>query len=183
MIGGGRLIMKKSQEKIAETLMKLMETNDFSDITVAELCAWSNVSRGTFYNNFTSKEDVISLISQNVVDQYLEQVISCDDNWLKEAATQFFSISKARNDYLLLLSKQNIFYLHSAEVVKSFAAHPKVTNQTLFLQLPENVREYAVLTYCYSAINLFEAWSKKGFPETVEEITEIYLSLVHDPTA
>lgn len=49
---------KQSREKIINTFIKLMEENEFEDITVAKICLKAHINRSTFYSNF---EDIFEL--------------------------------------------------------------------------------------------------------------------------
>ena len=44
---------------ITDALLKLMQTNRLSDISISQICDEAGVGRASFYRNFQSKEDVI----------------------------------------------------------------------------------------------------------------------------
>lgn len=175
--------MSLKTTKINKTLLHLMKTNKFSDITVAEICAWSDVSRGTFYNHFKSKEDVISAISRDLILNILDNFSSGKDDWIADLAYYFFEQSKSYCDYLSLLSEQNLFHLHRNELLDAFYHHKSVVKQQLYLNMDERFRTYVILSYTSSGLAIYEEWAKNGFEETADEITQIFLKIiptVHD---
>ncbi len=56
----------KSQNWIANALLKLMESHPYKDITVTQICHKANLVRKTFYRNFDSKEDILHFILDNL---------------------------------------------------------------------------------------------------------------------
>ncbi|RVU54981.1 TetR/AcrR family transcriptional regulator [Anaerosphaera multitolerans] len=59
MYEGNNPTAVKSQKNFAYSLFKLMEEKPLNKITVKNICEESNLSRQTFYQLFTTKEDVI----------------------------------------------------------------------------------------------------------------------------
>ena len=49
---------KPSRELLLEAATELIRTNGYTSTTVDELCEKAGVSKGTFFHNFTSKEDL-----------------------------------------------------------------------------------------------------------------------------
>lgn len=158
-----------------------MEKSNFEDITVSEICAFSNVSRGTFYNNFESKEEILSTMIHKEITEKLDHFMSINDDWMEDAVYLFFETSKKRSDFLSLLVKQNLFRLFRQELVKVFSEHDLVVNQSLYQTLPPPVKPYIVSVYIASALAIYRKWSENGFVETTKEITEVFLDIVHHP--
>lgn len=52
----------ETKKRIYTKTKELMETKDFSNLTVSEICKNANVSIGSFYHYFQSKEDVLTMI-------------------------------------------------------------------------------------------------------------------------
>lgn len=57
---------------IADSLLILMETNDFQNITVGEIVKKAGVNRSTYYRHFDKKEDVILYFLDNISKDILE---------------------------------------------------------------------------------------------------------------
>lgn len=169
----------KSKIKIRKTLMTLMETSNFPDITVSEICAFSNVSRGTFYNNFESKEDILSSMIRKEITEKLEAFVSIKEDFVEDLAYLFFESSKERWDYIAILIKQNLFRLFRQELEYVFSHHELVVNQTLYQTLPPPVKPYIITVYIGSALAIFRKWAEGGFVESTKKITAIFLDIVH----
>ena len=44
-----------------------MEERDFDDITVNDLCERADLNRGTFYNHFRDKDDLLATLENEVI--------------------------------------------------------------------------------------------------------------------
>lgn len=62
----------KSKKALRSALISLMETKGFEAITVNDLCSAADLNRGTFYNHFSDKEDLLATLEDEVMDD-----ISC----------------------------------------------------------------------------------------------------------
>ncbi|ABR49632.1 transcriptional regulator, TetR family [Alkaliphilus metalliredigens QYMF] len=66
---------KKTQEKIYNTAIELIEEKGFHNIKVSEICEVADVSIGSFYNCFKSKNDILTEIFK-VGDQFFLDDVS-----------------------------------------------------------------------------------------------------------
>lgn len=58
----------KSKKALRSALISLMETKGFEAITVNDLCSAADLNRGTFYNHFSDKEDLLATLEDEVMD-------------------------------------------------------------------------------------------------------------------
>ena len=121
------------KNKIANTLMKLMKTYPYEDITVSMLCKEVPVSRPTFYNNFLNKDDVVMWFIQN---DFMKNSFPIFKFHLNERGVQtFFSyIKNNKNFYLqlyhyddgkLLFHSLTKAYIHSLDFKEEFSKKVK----------------------------------------------------------
>ena len=59
MYRGSNPTALQSQQWLTESLIALMEEKPFAQISVQELCRRADLSRQTFYNFFSSKEEIL----------------------------------------------------------------------------------------------------------------------------
>jgi len=52
------LRIHKTQKTLFQALLQLLQTNNFSDITVTKLCVRAEVNRSTFYAHYTNIDDL-----------------------------------------------------------------------------------------------------------------------------
>lgn len=113
---------KNTREKIIKTAWKLFYEEGFAETTINDIIREADISKGTFYYYFNSKDDLLGTLSE-VLDREYERLegeepegLSCFDRliWLNYEVHSFM---EKNIDYRLLA------YLYSAQIVKeSFSA-------------------------------------------------------------
>ncbi len=58
----------KTKRALRRALIELMEERGFDAVSVNDLCARADLNRGTFYNHFRSKEDLLAALEDEVMD-------------------------------------------------------------------------------------------------------------------
>lgn len=113
---------KGTREKIINTAWKLFYEKGFGETTINDILREADISKGTFYYYFRSKDDLLGTLSE-ILDREYERLegeepegLSCFDKliWLNYEVHSFMERTM---DYRLLS------YLYSAQIVKeSFSA-------------------------------------------------------------
>lgn len=75
MYNGTNKTALKSQKKILEALLELMQQEDYNDITVKNICKKADISRQTFYYLFESKDEIAIYYLNNFFEE-LEQYLN-----------------------------------------------------------------------------------------------------------
>lgn len=108
-----------SQLQISRAMTHLMETSDFSDISICALCKEAEISRQTFYSLFNSKENVIVFTLQHLY---------CNTPALKKEGSMTFpafccgfaQFVIQNKDFLQTLYHYNILYLLYDSIYDTF---------------------------------------------------------------
>jgi len=66
--------IQRSKEILKSTFMTLLEHKDFNDISVTEIVKTANYNRGTFYNNFGTKEILLDEIIKDTLDELKSEI-------------------------------------------------------------------------------------------------------------
>lgn len=59
--------LKRTREQIMSSFLKLIETNDFNQITIAAITKKAKINRSTFYYHFTDKFQLMDSIQEEVL--------------------------------------------------------------------------------------------------------------------
>ena len=59
--------ISKSKRALREALIALLEERGFDAITVNDLCERADLTRGTFYNHFSDKENLLAVLEDEVM--------------------------------------------------------------------------------------------------------------------
>ncbi|MEU9081312.1 TetR family transcriptional regulator [Streptomyces sp. NPDC048357] len=68
----------RTRQALIDTALELFTTRGFSGVTLDELCDAVDVSKRTFFRNFTSKEDVAMAPTQDLWGAFLHELESCE---------------------------------------------------------------------------------------------------------
>ena len=97
----------RSKQEITDALLKLMRKYPYSEITVKQIVLETDLARKTFYLNYSSKDDVLDALMNQVIGDYVQALSSSDD----EPIAIIFNFCKKNKDLLKLLHKNNMLYL------------------------------------------------------------------------
>lgn len=98
----------QSKIRITEALLRLMESDDFSALTVSEITAHAHVSRNTFYRHFTDKYSVIEFFVEWLLDSYLAEVRRQGVMDFESLLVLYFTFWKERRKYIGLLMRHHL---------------------------------------------------------------------------
>lgn len=70
---------KNNKQKIYDAALLLFDKYDFNTVTVDDICNYTNLSKGTFYHYFKSKEDLVIVAFIKALDKYIKENYKLDD--------------------------------------------------------------------------------------------------------
>ena len=155
-----------TRECIQTALLELMSTEMFDHITVTSIIRRAGVSKGGFYRNYKSKEDVLQEICEQLFEyllEFLSEYLIYDDR--KEWFASFFQTIADHADAYKLLVK--------AKAPKSVVLQFDEEKLLRKLQRDDSVLErYRAVALGKSLTEIALVWFQKGMKETPEEMAE-----------
>lgn len=109
MYQGSNLTAVESMDAIADAFEDLLRTNSFAEITVKELCAHADRSRQTFYQLFSSKEDILAWRFENLFAEFSATLP--DTPTLHTLTLAFFRYWRAHASFLGILADNQLYHL------------------------------------------------------------------------
>ncbi len=122
----------KTKRNIRESLMDLMKTKTVSQITITELTDHADIGRKTFYLHYTSLDDVLKEIEEEMTSTFFKYLDEYTNNGKAYDITEIF---KDLNN--LILSKES--FLRSIAMNDSYS---------FFEHIFENILKAAVERIC-----------------------------------
>ena len=110
----------KSKDKIVQSLIGLMKTHEFEEITVKNISELAEVNRSTYYRNFKSKEDIIKYKLESMMDEYLEEFESKHDRTKEAYIRTILETFLKHEEFLKIIHKQNQSYILQKVLVNYF---------------------------------------------------------------
>ena len=97
----------RSKKEITDAMISLMQQHLFSEITVKQIVLEAKLERKTFYNNFSSKDDVLDSVINSAIYEYVQVLTTSADGPL----SVIFNFCDKNRELLQLLHKNNLLYL------------------------------------------------------------------------
>ncbi|MCR5214260.1 MAG: TetR/AcrR family transcriptional regulator, partial [Eubacterium sp.] len=91
----------RSKKEITDALLKLMQNHPYSEISVKQIVMETPLERKTFYNNFSSKDDVLDSIITSAIHEYVVALTASPDGPL----SVIFAFCDKNRELLGLLHK------------------------------------------------------------------------------
>lgn len=100
--------IEPSKQRLAQALLKVMAQYCYQEITVTQIAQEAHLSRKTFYRLFTSKDEVLSLIFDDLFQACFARVKARNPARYWDVMQVFFDFWEERKDLLLLLQKSDL---------------------------------------------------------------------------
>jgi len=104
MYEGSNPVAVQSGEWLVEALFALLKENDYSRITVRDICRKADLSRQTFYNFFDTKEDIIRSCLRGRLEPFLTMLGSRKSLSLQDIIRVFDSFQRQNASLLELMT-------------------------------------------------------------------------------
>lgn len=154
---------------IAESLLLLLETKPFEEITVGEIVKKAGVNRSTYYRHFEKKEDVILYF----LDSLSEDIL----NWDKQKSTEFYDhlVNMFRHyhkhkEQMLAIYKNGLSFLF-LDVLKKYLGPAEQGDRTLDMQ-------YNIAFHIGGTFNHFQLWLSRDMIDSPEEMADHTLDML-----
>ncbi len=98
-------IALQSKKMLTNALIRLMATDDYSKITITQICKEADLSRRTFYRLYKTKEDILNEYMDLLTTSFMEKIKESKPKHYPEVATVYFSFCREHMDFLKLLKK------------------------------------------------------------------------------
>lgn len=178
ILEGVRLYMDKRKienmrvkKNITEALLSLLEEKSISKITVSEIITRAGVARASFYRNYATKENVITTLISDVLEQYRADLHNNGEDFYTYENTrrsfEFFS----RYDKIALDLQRFGYGSILLEMLNQF--HEEVAGSMSC----KSIERYKLYIYMGSLYNTAMVWLQSGKKESIDEITDMFYQI------
>lgn len=175
----------KTDRKIREAFISLMEEEGFQNIRIKEIVTRAEINRGTFYLHYEDKYDLLDHVEQDMIRGFIELGDQAQDNlWQKNIDLSgallpyfrsFTEYVRANGKLFILLLGQNgdpTFSNRLMQTIQNF------WNDRLLAAHFTVPAHYALAVLSGSMISLIDEWVKDGFQEDIEEFIQISIKIL-----
>jgi len=160
-----------TRDCICTALLSLMAAKTFEQITVTEIIKRAGVSRGGFYRNYQSKEDVLQEICSELFRYILD--FMTEHRFYENPRLWFIdffrNIAENQEAYQLLINAQVprnvVLEFDEGRILKKLQRNDSVLEKYRALAIAKGLTEIVVV------------WVRNGMQESPEEMSEMMLKI------
>jgi len=160
-----------SKKFIKDALIDLMRTKTIDRISILELCKAADVNRNTFYAHYSTPEDVLDEIEQELVEEFQKVMNSSEEHRHKDESNDpLYFLKKNKDVHGVLIRNRSsklkdLLYRIRLDYYKSY--YQNLNFKSPFLA------EQVYLYTSAGATQICEEWVNNGCQESISEIEAI----------
>ena len=148
-------------------LLEMMEETDYREIRVSELVRRAQVSRSSFYRNFTDKDDVLRQHLRHLTAQWRESLEEGPEQDLSGSLIRHFY---AHRELCLLLHSSGLFWMVYDHIKEACGVNVDTPS----------VLAYGKAAWAGAIFGWAEEWTARGMEEPPEKIKELSAQLASE---
>lgn len=159
------------KKQITDAMFELMHEKSFSDITITELIQRAGVARASYYRNYSSKEDIIETLMDDVLEYYRSGIAEDEPFLSYSNILRSFRFFQGFSQYIIDLY-QSGFADILMEKLNQF-------HESIVGNMPaSSIRRYEIYAYMGALVNVAMCWLQDGQKETPEEMAAFFAAHV-----
>lgn len=166
---------KRTRAWLLETLLKLIENKEYSEITITELTEKADIARQTFYRNYNSMDDILLSKMDEILDEYLTKVqkdlsAKKDPYWNFEV-NQLVYLWQQNEEIFKALQKAGLSFKALEKLSEFFTLfHMKIQN----IQKLDERHQYLVYYLAGGVFMVLNKWFENDMNTSPELLTELF---------
>ncbi|MCI5822436.1 MAG: TetR/AcrR family transcriptional regulator [Lachnospiraceae bacterium] len=167
------LRVRRTLKAIRNAFYELVLEKSYSDISITELTEKAEINRKTFYLHYSSLEDLLKEVEQEIVDSILKDIhLSAENLDVAGCVSTFYHYLDECDEVQQKLLCDSHYYFFYEDVTDAVLKSDAFSNFFSRTKYPDIVRSYSIcITYIY------RNWIKNNRPIPLEELIE-YASVV-----
>ncbi|BCN31673.1 TetR-like C-terminal domain-containing protein [Anaeromicropila herbilytica] len=154
------------KKQITDTTIELLKQHEFSNISISQITSSSQVSRNSFYRNYTDKEDILFKHIRQLVTSWNAEYQKQNKDSNAELYGSLFTHLKENSEFYLLLKKRNLFHLFLKVLIEQSGPKPEY----------DNMAAYVTSFITYGTYGWIEEWIGRGMQESAETMSTLLSS-------
>ncbi|WP_160687650.1 TetR/AcrR family transcriptional regulator [Clostridium sp. C2-6-12] len=179
----GNTVSNQSKLWMENALLKLMETENYREITIQEITDNAGLSRRTFYRNYSSKDEILEGCFYKIWLEYRAAVLEETELSLPNIATVFFKVMKKHLAFLSLVNRHQLLPLFLQKIDELL---PPAFDEVKGREMPfsKETIQYALTFSTGGFMRILIRWlndSKQKSPEEMARMMKDFISIFNYP--
>jgi len=167
-----------TREAICTSLVLLIKEQSFSKISITDIVKRAGVSRTAYYNNYSSKQDILVDLIDSLIYEINQKLLPYTDELTGKAKEPeafirvLFEVILEKRDIYKTLQNANLnyFILDCLNDIMLSQVHDKTD---------ENI--YPMYFKSGALYNVLVKWVQSDFSKSIDDMTKICLKVYHTP--
>jgi AcrR family transcriptional regulator len=173
----GNPVSNQSKLWMEDALLKLMQTEDYREITIQEITDNAGLSRRTFYRNYCSKDEILEGYFYKIWLEYESLIRRQTDLALPNIARIFFSVMQKHFDFLSLINRHHLLPLFLSKV--DGLLHPAFEElKGEKMPFSKESIQYALTFSTGGFMRILIRWMNNSVQKSPEEMAEVVKNLI-----
>lgn len=173
----------RRQQQIIDRFFALLQTRDFNQITVADLCRQAGIPRKAFYRYFDNMGDVLEAAIDFFLLRFGGTLLpwpDCSRAQMQQALEHIFDGARQNREILLTMERSGLTGRIMQQITRKSLAYSACHNAPFLAGSPDTYRMVHNFLTCSLLILLME-WLQRGCPESPAEIAQKAIHLFSKP--
>ena len=176
--------MKQTKDSIAESLVSLIENNNYDEITIQEVASGCNISRRTIYRHFRTKDEILSYSFRSCLIKLADYISLQDTQDLHKLCLTYFKFWEENIDRLIMMNDAGVLFRFGSEFdsLVSVIADRMLSRASSAPLSPEEISMFRY-KFAYETAGFWqitEIWSQEQPRRSAEEMAEIMVKIVEN---
>lgn len=167
-----------TRKLLKDALVRLMQTQHISEISIRSLCETAGINRSTFYAHFTDQYNLLHQIEQEVMDnlkRYLEKQDYQDNLPITaQVLVRILEYARGNADLFKVLLSENCDF----DIQKDIMELSQIVSFKLDPVYDARTKEYLTIYGISGCISILQKWLHDGMVESPEKIAGILLQVL-----
>ena len=169
-------IEDKTSRKLAEALVRLMETEPFDQISSSQIINLSGISRSTFYRKYTDKYDLLNGLYQWILDATIMKVPAGSS--FREAFYRLYEILKEYPVFFRnALQSRETNSLRNYIFSRSYEMYDRILRAE-GVDMDSTYYRMLVTGYISGTLELTCRWAERGMKEEIDLLFRLTYELL-----
>ena len=157
-----------ARERIVAALTELMSQKDYASITITEITQKADVSRMTYYRNYSSKEDILRRFMSDVGERIHAKIVEQD--LYHDTYQYYYTLFEILGQYEALVNAALTAGLDG--LILDCIAH-NMDQTFLGTAAHPDTEKYLLRFYAGAFFHVFIEWTRNGRQESCEQMARL----------
>lgn len=168
-----------TQMLLKNALVKLMQEQHISKISVRALCEVADINRSTFYVHYANPQDLLNKVKQEVLENLNKYLEKQELNYTRpisvQVLTKILDYLKENVELFKALLSENCDFAFQKDILELAQVISSQVTQTFDVKK----RDY-IKTFCITgAISILQKWLQEDMQESSQQMAEFIIQVMY----